>query len=82
MNLRTTVKLIANTIVGIGAYGITRQVIDNNTDEPESKTQVVLHEAGSVAVAGLVADAASDRVNNTIDELFDYFSGNKNDSTD
>ena len=77
MNPRQIVKFAVNLVVGIGAYGITRQVIDNNTAEPDSRTEVVLHTAGSVAVAGLVSDAASDRTDKLVDDLFDIFTGDK-----
>ena len=71
MNLRSIVKFAATAVAGVGAYGLTRQVIDNNTETPDTTTQKVLHEGGSIAVAGLVADAASDRIDNMVDNAFD-----------
>ena len=71
MNARTIVKTTLNILVGLGAYGITRQVIENNTPEPETRPQAVLQHAGSAAIAGLVTDAASDHVDKQVDELFD-----------
>lgn len=73
MQLRTAVKFTLNAITGVGAYGLTRQIIDNNTDDPETVTEKVLHEGGSIAVAGLVADAASDRIDKMVDRVFDHF---------
>lgn len=71
MNARKIVKFAANLTVGLGAYGITRQVIENNTPEPETRSQAVLQYAGSAGIAGLVTDAASDHVDKQVDELFD-----------
>lgn len=71
MNLRKITKITANILVGLGAYSITREVIDNNTDEPETRSKAVLNYAGSAAIAGLVTDAASEHTDRGVDELFD-----------
>lgn len=70
MNARKIVKTTLNILVGLGAYSITRQVIENNTPESETRPQAVLQYAGSAAIAGLVTDAASDHVDKQVDELF------------
>lgn len=77
MNVRTIVKTTANVLVALGSYSIAREVIDNNTAEPDTTAQKALHYAGSAGIAGLVCDAASDHVSNGVDELFDIFESRK-----
>lgn len=78
MDARQITKMIVSTAVSVGAYRISRDVIDTNTPEADSRTDQVLHTAGSMAVGGIVANAASEHTDNAVDRLFDTFKKSKN----
>lgn len=81
MTARKIVKTTVNILTALGAYGITREIIDNNTAEPESRFQAATHYAGSAAIAGVVTDVASDHTGKAVDEIFDIIERRKTPTT-
>ena len=71
MNLRFIVKTVFTLASGVGAYKLSRDVIDANTDDPTSTTDKVVREAGAIAIGTAVSDVAASTAEKYVDDLFD-----------
>lgn len=71
MNLRPVVKTAVSIATAIGSYKIMHDAIDYVTPDEKSNTDKVLYHAGSVAIAGVVSDAATDYTDVYVDKIFD-----------
>lgn len=66
----SAVKFAVSGVVGIGAGKIARTVIANNVD-PQNLLDKITTVAGAWAIGGLVATAAKDHSDKTIDEVYE-----------
>lgn len=68
---RETVKTVLGFTLGIGAGFIAKQIITNNTDEPESRKDEVKGALGMIAVSWVVRDAVQSSVDARVDMIAD-----------
>lgn len=66
-------KDIATSIVGLSTARVVNQIIRNNVDEVETPADKVVVLAASFAIGGMVADAARDYTDATIDKSVAWY---------
>ena len=76
------IKFITNAIVGIGTNAIMRDIIANNTNEPQSRTDKVTHSAGSAVLSGMVVTQTASYTDKLIDDVVKGWTQGKTRSTE
>ncbi len=79
MNKLNIVKKSVAAIVSFGAGSIIKQIIDNNTEEPDNVALKVTNTAGAYALGSLVGAAAATHTDKLIDEAAAQFAEMKKD---
>ncbi len=72
MNKIEITKRVINSVVAVGTAQIVRSIIKNNTN-PESVTDQVAGYAGSFALGGMAANAASTHTDARIDAIVELY---------
>lgn len=70
------VKLAINVFAGAGVSKVVNDIITNNT-VVETPADAVKVFAGSAVIGSMVAERASDHVNNKVDKVVDWFEQRK-----
>lgn len=68
MNKLMIVKKSVALVVSFGAGNIIKQIIDNNTEEPDNKAMKVANTAGAYALGSLVGAAVEKHTDKLIDD--------------
>lgn len=76
---RKYTKMIATTIVGGSTYYVVKTVLRNNmpATEEEKLTRKVQTSVGSIVIAMIVSEKASNWTNDFVDEIYDAFDWSK-----
>lgn len=69
-------KNAASLVVGLSTTRVVGQIIRNNVDDPESITDQVAIASASFAIGGVVADAAREYTDKTIDQVVEWWQKN------
>jgi hypothetical protein len=65
-------KLAAKTIIGYSVGSVIKQVIDNNTNEPDKKSEEVALYVGSRVLGSVVGEIAWKHMEPRVDKVVEY----------
>ena len=66
-------KRVASLMVGFGTGKVVKEIIDNNTADPENVTDKVRIVVGSYVLGAIVADAAKDWTDQKIEAVINWW---------
>ena len=69
MNQYVIVRRVIELAVGLTTYSVTRSVIDNNTEESDSKVKKAGTALGSIVIAQMVSQKCTEYVNEELEKF-------------